>query len=144
MGPRQPGMPTSHHRTIRTNINFNHANQVCQPATTAPYAPTSTSTTPTRYQKKPLITPQHPSFHQHTSPESPCIRKNPLSPLNTPHFTNTLHQNHPVSEKTPYHPSTPLISPTHFTRITLYQKKPLITPQLPSFHQHTSPESLNL
>merc|ERR1711888_109068 len=95
----------------------------------------------TPYQKKPLITPQHPSFHLHTPPNSPRIRKNPLSPLNTPRFTYTLHQIHPVSEKTPYHPSTPLVSPTHSPKFPPYQKKPLISPQPPSFHLHTPPNS---
>merc|ERR1711872_621565 len=92
------------------------------------------STRITLYQKKSLITPQHSSYHLHSPPESPCIRKKLLSPLNTPHITYTVHQNHPVSEKTSYHPSTPPISPTQSTRITLYQKKPLITPQHPPYH----------
>ena len=59
------------------------------------------------YQKKPLITPRHPSRHQHTAPKSPCTRKNLLSPLVTTRITNTLHQNHPIPEKTSYHPSSP-------------------------------------
>merc|ERR1712120_13196 len=50
-------------------------------------------------------------------------------------------QNHPVPEKTSYHPSSPLISPTHCTKITLYQKKPLITLRHPSYPQHTAPKS---
>merc|ERR1711891_117181 len=92
----------------------------------------------TLYQKKPLITPRHPSYHRHTAPKSPCTRKNLLSPLATPHITDTLHQNHPVPENTSYHPSPPLISPTHCTKITLYQKTPLITPRHPSYHRHTA------
>merc|ERR1711915_275917 len=75
------------------------------------------------------------------APDSSPIRKKSLSPLNTPQSPYTMLQIHHLSEKNPYHPSTPLNHPTQCSRFITYQRKIPIPPQHPSITLHNAPDS---